>query len=132
MADLNLITKLGWLPDWPDFRDKTEEDDQISPRLSKLGQTQSIKKMKSRLAPTGSSSTALPVSVNLSQWFPPVDEHQEEPGIRSSADVWFYSLPIHCPIDYQPWQDPFSRKGRQGRWRTLLKNEWVDTGNFTP
>ena len=39
MADLKLITKLGWLPDWPDFRDKTEEDDQISPRLSKLGTT---------------------------------------------------------------------------------------------
>jgi len=87
MADLNLITKLGWLPDWPDFRDKTEEDDQISPRLSKLGQTQSIKKMKSRLAPTGSSSTALPVSANLSQWFPPVKNQGDLGSCAANAAV---------------------------------------------
>ncbi|MCK9411483.1 MAG: hypothetical protein M0Q53_04220 [Prolixibacteraceae bacterium] len=87
MADLNLITKLGWLPDWPDFRDKTEEDDQISLRLSKLGQTQSIKAMKSRLAHTGSSNAALPVSVNLSQWFSPAKNQGDLGSCAANAAV---------------------------------------------
>ncbi|MCK9639647.1 MAG: hypothetical protein M0R39_07015 [Prolixibacteraceae bacterium] len=87
MADLNLITKLGWLPDWPDFRDKTEEDDQISPRLSKLGQTQSIKKMKSRLAHTGTSTAALPVSANLTQWFSPVKNQGDLGSCAANAAV---------------------------------------------
>ena len=87
MADLKLITKLGWLPDWPDFRDKTEEDDQISPRLSKLGQTQSIKKMKSRLAHTGTSTAALPVSANLTQWFSPVKNQGDLGSCAANAAV---------------------------------------------
>ena len=87
MADLNLITKLGWLPDWPDFRDKTEEDDQISPRLSKLGQTQSIKKMKSRLAHTGTSTAALPLSANLTQWFSPVKNQGDLGSCAANAAV---------------------------------------------
>ncbi len=87
MADLKLITKLGWLPDWPDFRDKTEEDDQISPRLSKLGQTQSIKKMKSRLAHAASSSSALPVSINLMQWFPPAKNQGDLGSCAANAAV---------------------------------------------
>ena len=37
MADLNLTPKLGWLPDWPDFRDKTEEDDQIGETMGMAG-----------------------------------------------------------------------------------------------
>lgn len=69
MADINYKTKLGWLPDWPDFRDKTEEDNHISPKLSKLGEKDSVRKMKAKLAP---ETATLPTAVNLSQWFPPV------------------------------------------------------------
>lgn len=87
MADLNLITKLGWLPDWPDFRDKTEEDDQISTRLSVLGQKDSIKMMRSRLIPTGISGAKLPTSVNLSQWFSPVKNQGDLGSCAANAAV---------------------------------------------
>ncbi|MCE1199384.1 MAG: hypothetical protein LWW85_10485 [Marinilabiliales bacterium] len=69
MPDLNFMYGLGWLPDWPDFRDKTTEDDQISPKLAALGQKDSIKSMKSRLRTFAGSTTALPTSVDLSNWF---------------------------------------------------------------
>ena len=87
MADLNLTPKLGWLPDWPDFRDKTEEDDQISPRLSGLGQKDSIRKMKSRLTPAGISGDALPAFVNLTQWFSPAKNQGNLGSCTANAAV---------------------------------------------
>ena len=37
MADL-LITRMGWLPDYPDFRDYSVLSDKVAPRLKLLGQ----------------------------------------------------------------------------------------------
>lgn len=40
-----MIEKLGmgWLPDYPDFRDNTTESDGVSPKLKQLGQKDSVK-----------------------------------------------------------------------------------------
>ena len=86
MEDSTLITKLGWLPDWPDFRDKTEVDDHVSPRLAGLGQKDSIKQMKSKLA-TAAPSAPLPVSVNLTQWFAPVKNQGNLGSCTANAAV---------------------------------------------
>jgi len=87
MADLNFTSKLGWLPDWPDFRDKTVEDDQLSSRLVGLGQKDSIKKMKSALTPAGTAGDALPSSVNLAQWFSPAKDQGELGSCTANAAV---------------------------------------------
>jgi C1A family cysteine protease len=84
MAEFNYKTKLGWLPDWPDFRDKTGEDNHISPKLTKLGQKDSVKMMKSKLAPSGA---ALPASVNLSQWFSSVKDQGDLGSCAANAAV---------------------------------------------
>jgi len=58
---------MGWLPDYPDFRDITVEHDQVSLKLQNLGQKDSVKKM---LAKTGSGKSvkkALPKSTSLIQ-----------------------------------------------------------------
>jgi len=41
---------MGWLPDYPDFRDYTINHDKVSPRLLKLGQKATVKKMLAKLA----------------------------------------------------------------------------------
>ncbi len=87
MSDFTYKTKLGWLPDWPDFRDKTEEDDHVSPQLSKLGQKDSVKTMKSKLAFSGTATSALPSSANLSQWFSPVKNQGDLGSCAANAAV---------------------------------------------
>ncbi|MDP2890012.1 MAG: cysteine protease, partial [Bacteroidota bacterium] len=46
---------MGWLPDYPDFRDLTVDQENVSTRLKGLGQNDSIKEMLSK---TGASPTA--------------------------------------------------------------------------
>ena len=74
MENLNLSSKLGWIPDWPDFRDKTSEDDEISARLARLGERASVRQMKTHLNPAGKTGSALPVSIDLTNWFSPAKD----------------------------------------------------------
>ena len=85
MKPFNLSSRLGWLPDWPDFRDKTDTDDQISTRLFGLGQTDSIKTMKARVTSSQSASDPLPLSVNLSSWFSPAKDQGELGSCTANA-----------------------------------------------
>lgn len=84
MTKLIFTPKFGWLPDWPDFRDKTVDDDRISPRLSALGQQDSVKKMLLKLAPSGAPDAAV---VNLSQWFPAVKDQGNLGSCAANAAV---------------------------------------------
>jgi C1A family cysteine protease len=65
---------MGWLPDYPDFRDYTIEHDEVSPRLRALGQGDSVKRMlvKARVAPAPAKK--LPASVDLRPWCSPVED----------------------------------------------------------
>ena len=77
---------LGWLPDYPDFRDLTVEHDDVSTRLKGLGQT-SVKKM---LVKTGSpklTKTSLPTSVSLVNWFSPVEDQGQLGSCTANAGV---------------------------------------------
>lgn len=77
---------MGWLPDYPDFRDLTVENDTVSTRLQGLGQTDSIKKM---LTKTGGNTAKkkLPNSVSLVQWFSPVEDQGELGSCTANAGV---------------------------------------------
>lgn len=77
---------MGWLPDYPDFRDLTVENDTVSNRLQGLGQTDSIKEMLSK---TGGSvaKKKLPNSVSLTQWFSPVEDQGELGSCTANAAV---------------------------------------------
>lgn len=77
---------MGWLPDYPDFRDLTVENDTISNRLQGFGQTDSIKEMLSK---TGGSAAKkkLPNSVSLIQWFSPVEDQGELGSCTANAAV---------------------------------------------
>jgi len=63
---------MGWLPDYPDFRDYSADHDRVSPVLKSLGQTKSIKSMLLKTGVSCRGNTGLPKSVDLRPWCPPV------------------------------------------------------------
>ena len=54
MSESNVRFGMGWLPDYPEFRDYTMDRDEVSPSLGQLGQRDSIRKM---LFKTGATKT---------------------------------------------------------------------------
>ncbi|MBV5312127.1 MAG: hypothetical protein JZU47_02455 [Prolixibacteraceae bacterium] len=78
---------LGWLPDYPDFRDLTVENDDVSVRLKGLGQKDSIKEMLSKAGANNAAKTKLPTSVSLTNWFSPVEDQEELGSCTANAGV---------------------------------------------
>lgn len=78
---------LGWLPDYPDFRDLTVENDDISVRLKGLGQKDSIKEMLSKAGANSATKTKLPTSVSLTSWFSPVEDQESLGSCTANAGV---------------------------------------------
>ncbi|MFH1098224.1 MAG: C1 family peptidase [Candidatus Desantisbacteria bacterium] len=83
-----MIEKLGmgWLPDYPDFRDNTIESDEVSPKLKKLGQKDSVKAM---LTKTGvlKAVVKLPASVDLRAWCSPIENQGGLGSCTANAGV---------------------------------------------
>ncbi len=66
---------LGWLRDYPDFRDFTIEHDEIKPLMEKIG----IKGTTSK--------TSLPVKVDLRKWCPPIETQGRLGSCTANAAV---------------------------------------------
>jgi len=65
---------LGWLPDYPDFRDYTEDEKSVKPMLAKVGVTKTLK-------------AALPTSVDLRPWCPPIENQGSLGSCTANAGV---------------------------------------------
>ena len=78
---------MGWLPDYPDFRDLTVDNDHVSVRLKGLGQTDSIKKMLSKAGAQKSAKAILPKSVSLVNWFSPIEDQGNLGSCTANAGV---------------------------------------------
>lgn len=78
---------MGWLPDYPDFRDLTVENDNVSTRLQGLGQKDSIMKMLSKAGANKTGKTTLPKKVSLVNWFPPIEDQGELGSCTANAGV---------------------------------------------
>lgn len=78
---------MGWLPDYPDFRDHTADHDEVSTRLQNLGQKDSIKKMLTKTGATKSSKASLPASVSLVNWFSPIEDQGDLGSCTANAGV---------------------------------------------
>lgn len=77
---------LGWLPDYPDFRDLTVEHEKVSARLQNLGQKDSVKAMLTKTGASGTKSK-LPTTVSLVQWFSPVEDQGQLGSCTANAGV---------------------------------------------
>jgi C1A family cysteine protease len=72
---------MGWLPDYPDFRDYTIEQTEVAPRLKQLGQSNSVRTMLETVNVAEPAKLALPDHCNLREWFSRIPiEDQESLG----------------------------------------------------
>lgn len=68
---------LGWLPDYPDFRDYTEDEKSVKPLLNKVGVTKATK----------SAKVSLPTSTDLRAWCSPVENQGSIGSCTANAGV---------------------------------------------
>lgn len=81
-----VIGKLGWLPDYPDFRDHTVEQSDVPSRLKALGQD-SVKNMLKKIGVANPASTNLPASVDLRAWCSPIENQGSLGSCTANAGV---------------------------------------------
>jgi C1A family cysteine protease len=87
MSEMKGKFGMGWLPDYPDFRDHKISDDSVSEKLLKLGQKESIKKMIKKTRADKPGKKALPGSVSLLEWFSPIDDQESLGSCTANAGV---------------------------------------------
>jgi C1A family cysteine protease len=87
MSEISEKFGMGWLPDYPDFRDLTIHQDTVSPRLLTLGQKVPIKKMLAKIGIEKKAKAALPGSVDLREWFSPVEDQGSLGSCTAHAGV---------------------------------------------
>jgi C1A family cysteine protease len=78
---------MGWLPDYPDIRDYTPEHDEVSPRLRKLGETDSVKSILTRTGILGAGKSKLPATVDLRPWCSPIEDQEAIGSCTAHAAV---------------------------------------------
>jgi len=78
---------MGWLPDYPDFRDRTIDYNQVPERLLKLGQKESIKKMITKIGVEKPLRGSMPTSLDLLEWFSPVEDQGSLGSCTANAGV---------------------------------------------
>lgn len=74
MSETNERLGMGWLPDYPDFRDYTEEQKSVKTMLTKAGVTKAVK-------------AGLPASVDLRAWCSPIENQGTIGSCTANAGV---------------------------------------------
>jgi len=77
---------MGWLPDYPDFRDQTIDHDELTLKLKALGQKETVKKMISKVG-VAKAPKALPASIDLRKWFSPIEDQGSLGSCTAHAGV---------------------------------------------
>lgn len=77
---------MGWLPDYPDFRDYTAQQEEVSSKLKLLGQKDSVKTMLKKVGAAEPAKT-LPVSVDLRAWCSPIENQSSLGSCTAHAGV---------------------------------------------
>jgi C1A family cysteine protease len=85
--ELRRMEKMGWLPDYPDFRDYTMDLDVISQKLQLSGETKSIKQMLTTAGVSKPVKTGLATSVDLRAWCSPIEDQGQLGSCTANAGV---------------------------------------------
>jgi len=85
MSDAPATHGMGWLPDYPDFRDYSIEHDEVGPRHRELGERDSVRAMLAKAGVGRAGARKLPASVDLRQWCSPVEDQGELGSCTANA-----------------------------------------------
>ncbi|MEI6847074.1 MAG: C1 family peptidase [Chlorobiaceae bacterium] len=86
MSQIVERTGMGWLPDYPDYRDYTAQQDEVSSTLKQLGQKHSIKAMRSKIG-VAEPAVKIPASVDLRAWCSPIENQLSLGSCTANAGV---------------------------------------------
>ena len=78
---------MGWLPDYPDFRDYTIEQDNISAKLKQLGQKDSVHGMLKKIGVAGAPKSSFPATIDLRTWCSPIEDQDMLGSCTAHAGV---------------------------------------------
>ena len=78
---------MGWLPDYPEFRDYTVDKEEITTRLRRLGQKDSVKAMLSKVGVSEPEKLSIPTSIDLRKWCPPIEDQGALGSCTANAGV---------------------------------------------
>ena len=77
---------MGWLRDYPDFRDYTADHDDVAPQLKALGQ-RSVKANLKKAHVLEASVATLPAATDLRAWCPPIEDQSNLGSCTANAGV---------------------------------------------
>ena len=78
---------MGWLPDYPDFRDYMIEQDTVPTKLQALGQKDSVKAMRRKVGVAEPKKVNLSASVDLRPWCSPIENQGSLGACTAHAGV---------------------------------------------
>ena len=78
---------LGWLPDYPDFRDHTVAQNIVTTKLKNLGQRDSVHTMLAKTGITESNKADTPATVNLTAWCSPIEDQGALGSCTANAGI---------------------------------------------
>jgi len=82
---LNKFKYFGWLPDYPDFRDYTVQNTDISLKSLRSGVKDSVKQMAIKIGISGKEDKKLPDSIDLRKWCSPIENQDQLNSCTANA-----------------------------------------------
>ena len=86
MAETFNIPAMGWIPDYPDFRDFDIDRDEVDLKLQALGQKDSVKTMLETVKATD-LQRSIPAQVDLRQWCSKIEDQKNLGSCTAQAGV---------------------------------------------
>ena len=87
MAEERVKMGMGWLPDYPDFRDYTAETNTVSAKLKMAGQTDSIKTMLKKVGVAKAKTPLKTLTADLRPWCSPIENQGSLGSCTANAGV---------------------------------------------
>jgi C1A family cysteine protease len=78
---------MGWLPDYPDFRDYRADHEEVAFRLKLLGQEDSVKAMLTKVGVVEPEKVSLPDSADLRFFCSPIEDQKKLGSCTAQAGV---------------------------------------------